>query len=392
MTPNDTANTHPADRVEVGNLLRTREGTFAPPEAEQQAAFHDTIVIGGGQAGLSVGHHLKRAGREFIILDGAERIGDVWRNRWDSLRLFTPAKFDGLDGFPFPAAKDHFPTKDEMADYLERYAERFALPLQLGQSVERLSRRGDRFVVETGCTTFEAKHVVVAAAGYRQPRIPEMARDLPADVFQMHSHDYRRPAQVPPGRVLLVGAGNSGAEIAMDLAPTHDVVLAGRATGHIPFDISGFWGRKLLVRVVVRGLFHHTLTLGTPLGRKFRARMQGKGMPLIRTRPGALEDAGVTRIGRIARITGHSATSVDGAETGFDSVIWCTGYHPGLDWIDLPVFAEDGAPRHRFGRAVDVDGLYFAGLPFQYAVSSTMVGGVGRDARRIAAWIGAVPA
>ncbi|MGR3320942.1 MAG: flavin-containing monooxygenase [Pseudooceanicola sp.] len=383
---------HPADRIEVGNLLRTQAATFSDSVREQPMECHDTIVVGGGQAGLSVGHHLKRAGREFVILEGSRRIGDVWRHRWDSLRLFTPAKFDGLDGFPFPAARDHFPTKDEMADYLECYADRFDLPLRLGQAVERLSCQDDRFVVETSRGTFAAKHVVVAAAGYRRPKIPEMARDLPSDVFQMHSRDYRRPGQVPPGCVLLVGAGNSGAEIAMDLAPTHDVVLAGRATGHIPFDISGFWGRKLLVRVVVRGLFHHILTLRTPMGRKFRAKMHGKGMPLIRTRPGALERAGVTRIGRIERIAGSTALSEDGTETTFDSVIWCTGYHPGLDWIDLPVFDQDGAPRHRFGKSVNIDGLYFAGLPFQYAVSSTMVAGVGRDARRVAAWIDAAPA
>lgn len=396
MMTNDVAESHPADRIEVGNLLRTQAGVFpeaAVPGHEAQAAGPlDTIVIGAGQAGLSVGYHLKRLGRDFVILDGAARVGDVWRNRWESLRLFTPAKFDGLDGFPFPAPRDHFPTKDEMAAYLEGYAERFALPVRLGQPVERLTRRSDRFVVSTPGGSYEAARVVVAAAGYRQPRIPAMAEDLPPDVFHMHSSAYRRPGQLPPGRVLLVGAGNSGAEIAMDLAPTHDVLLAGRETGHVPFDISGLWGRKLLVRLVVRGLFHHMLTLRTPMGRRFRAKMQNKGMPLIRTRPGALERAGVTRVGRIMRITGRTALSEDRTESAFDSVIWCTGYHSGLDWIDLPVFDADGAPRHRFGKSLDLDGLYFVGLPFQYAVSSTMVAGVGRDARRVVGWIDAARA
>lgn len=389
MTINEAAKTQAADRVEVGNLLRTRVGTFADPVKKQAAHVEvfDTIVIGGGQAGLSVGYHLKRAGCDFLILEGAERIGDVWRNRWDSLRLFTPAKFDGLDGFAFPAQRDHFPTKDEMADYLERYAERFALPLRLGQHVQRLSRREGRFIVETANATYEAAQVVVAAAGYRQPRIPSLADGLSADVFQLHSRDYRRPEQVPPGRVLVVGAGNSGAEIAMDLASTHDIVLAGRDTGHIPFDISGLWGRKLLVRVVVRGLFHHTLTLRTPMGRKFRAKMHDKGMPLIRTRPGDLKSAGVARVGRIDHIAGRGATSDDGTEIDFDSIIWCTGYHPGLDWIDLPAFGTGGAPRQHFGKAIDVEGLYFVGLPFQYSVSSTIVSGVGRDARRVATWV-----
>lgn len=389
MTPGETAETHTSDHVEAGTLLRTHPGTFTArePKPAEQTEVHDTIIIGAGQAGLSVGYHLKRKDRDFLILDGGKRIGDVWRNRWDSLRLFTPAKFDGLDGFPFPAPRDHFPTKDEMADYLESYSERFALPVRLDNRVRRLSRKDGRFTVETAMGTYKAARVVVAATGYRAPKIPAMASDLSEDVVQMHSRDYRGPKQVPPGRVLLVGAGNSGAEIAMELAPTHHVVLAGRPTGHIPFDISGYWGRKLLIRLVIRGLFHHTLNLRTPMGRKFRAKMHGKGMPLIRTRPGDLERAGVTRIGRIESAAGNLAKSEDGAETTFDTVIWCTGYHPGLDWIDLPAFDESGAPRHRFGKAADVAGLYFVGLPFQYAVSSTIVAGVGRDARRVATWI-----
>jgi putative flavoprotein involved in K+ transport len=381
---------NPADLVETGNVLRTQPEAFrAGPAPDPSPQRHDTIVIGAGQAGLSVGYHLKQRGIEHVILEGAARIGDVWRNRWDSLRLFTHAKFDGLDGDRFPASKDHFPTKDEMADYLESYARRFDLPVETQARVERLSRSGARFRVETTRGTYEADRVVVAAASYQKPKLPGFARDLGPEVVQMHSHEYRNPAQVPDGPVLLVGAGNSGAEIAMDLARTHEIWLAGRPVGHIPFDIAGFWGRKILVRLVIRGMFHHILNMRTPMGRKFRARMHGHGMPLIRTRPGQLEKAGVRRIGKITGIRDGKAVSEDGAEVTPAAVIWCTGFHPGFDWIDLPVLESQGEPRHRFGRATDIDGLYFAGLHFQYAVSSTMVAGVGRDARRVAGWIAA---
>lgn len=391
-TESALAKHHPADLVEAGTLLRNQPGAFAPTSADKTEAAaerHDVVVIGAGQAGLSVGYHLKRQGIDHVILDGAARIGDVWRKRWDSLRLFTPAKFDGLDGDWFPCNGDYFPTKDEMADYLEGYAARFDLPVRLSARVERLHRRSGRFRVETAGGVFEAGRVVVAAASYQKPRVPDFARDLPGQVAQMHSHEYRNPGQLAKGPVLLVGAGNSGAEIAMDLAGTHEVWLAGREVGHVPFDISGFLGRKFLVRLVIRGLFHRVLTVRTPMGRRFRAKMQGHGMPLVRTRPGQLERAGVRRVGRIAGVRDGKPMSEDGAEIAAATVIWCTGFHPGFDWIDLPVLDDRGEPRHRFGRAADIAGLYFAGLHFQYAVSSTMVAGVGRDARRVAGWISA---
>ncbi|WP_349365561.1 MAG: NAD(P)-binding domain-containing protein [Nitratireductor rhodophyticola] len=384
---------HRADLVETGSLLSIQPGTFPAASSretiESRPKRHDVVVIGAGQAGLSAGFHLKRKRIDYVILEGAPRVGDVWRNRWDSLRLFTPAKFDSLDGYRFPAHKDSFPTKDEMADYLEAYAAKFDLPVRVNEPVERLYRANGRFRIETTDRIYEADHVVVAAASYQKPRLPAFANDMDKQVFQMHSHEYRNPAQLPYGPVLLVGAGNSGAEIAMDLARTHQVYLAGRNVGHIPFDITGFMGRKLLVRLVVRGLFHRVLTMRTPLGRKFRSKMHGHGMPLIRTRPGQIERAGVRRIGKITAIRDGKAVSDDGKTVPFESVIWCTGFHSGFDWIDLPVLDDHGEPRQRFGKATDMGGLYFVGLHFQYAVSSTMVAGVGRDAERVAGWIAA---
>lgn len=381
-------NPRSADLVDAGNAIRTHAGSFPPVAAMAHTPErHQAIVIGAGQAGLSVGYHLKRRGIDHVILEAADRIGDVWRRRWDSLRLFTPAKFDGLDGLRFPASGDHFPAKDEMADYLEAYAAHHDLPVRTASRVERLRAADGRYRVETGTCVYEAPFVVVAAASYQKPRLPEFASAFPGEVVQMHSHEYRNPAQVGEGPVLLVGAGNSGAEIAMDLAPTHEVWLAGREVGHVPFDIASFMGRKLLIRLVIRGLFHRVLTIRTPMGRKFRTRMHGHGMPLIRTRPGQLKRAGVRRIGRITGVEDGKAIAEDGTSLAAATVIWCTGFHPGFDWIDLPVLDAQGEPRHRFGRATDIDGLYFAGLHFQYAVSSTMVAGVGRDARRVADWI-----
>jgi putative flavoprotein involved in K+ transport len=263
------------------------------------------------------------------------------------------------------------------------------LPVCLNTRVDRLCHVDGRFRVETTRGTYEADRVVVAAASYQKPRVPEFAHELGPDVIQRHSREYRNPAQIPDGTVLLVGAGNSGAEIAKDLAPTHTVYLSGRDVGHVPFNIEGFAGRKLLVRMVIRGLFHRVLTIRTPIGRKFRSKMHGHGMPLVRTRPGQLERAGVRRIGKITSVRGGRPVSEDGTEVACTTVIWCTGFHSGLDWIDLPVLDEHGVPRHRLGKASDIEGLYFTGLPFQYAVSSTLVSGVGRDARRVADWIAA---
>src|SRR5213593_4306373 len=194
----------------------------------------ETIVIGGGQAGLAVGYHLARRGRPFVILDGNERVGDAWRTRWDSLRLFTPARYDGLPGWRFPGPGWSFPTKDEMADYLEAYAARFELPVRTGSRVERLSRQGDRYVIATADRRFEADHVVVASGAHQSPKVPAFAAELADGVVQLHSSEYRHPSQLREGGVLVVGAGNSGAEIAFELSRTHPTWLSGRDVGEIP--------------------------------------------------------------------------------------------------------------------------------------------------------------
>lgn len=342
-----------------------------------------TVVIGGGQAGLSVGYFLARRGISFVILDANERVGDTWRSRWDSLRLFTPAKFDGLAGMPFPAPGNSFPTKDQMADYLESYASRFDLPVRTNVRVDSVSRQGTRYVVTAGERRFEADHVVVAMASYQVPRVPNFACELDPQIVQLHSKDYRNPKQLRQGSVLIVGAGNSGSEIALDLAQHHRVVMCGRDTGHIPFRIGGLAARLFLQRVVLRFVFHRVLTIKTPMGRKARPKILSQGGPLIRVQPRDLEDARVERTGRVAGVREGMPVLDDGRVLPVDNVIWCTGFHPGFSWIHLPVLEENGLPKHDGGVAGGEPGLYFVGLPFIYAFSSTMIHGVARDAERI---------
>jgi putative flavoprotein involved in K+ transport len=344
----------------------------------------DTIVIGAGQAGLSVGYHLARRGVPFVILDTGKRIGDQWRKRWDSLRLFTPARFSSLDGLPFPADADSFPTKDAMGDYLEAYARRFALPVRCGVRVERVSRLGERFLVIAGDQRFEADNVVVAMANYQRPRVPAFANELDPRIVQLHSFDYRNPAQFQEGAVLVVGAGNSGAEIALDAARAHDTCVAGRDTGHVPFRIDGLAARLLLVRLVLRVVFHRILTVATPMGRKVRAKVLHEGGVLVRTKPRDLTAAGITRVPRVAGVRNGLPLLEDGRVLDVANVVWCTGFHPGFSWIDLPVFGPDGEPQHDRGVVSSEPGLYFVGLHFLFAMSSVMIHGVGRDAERIA--------
>ena len=345
----------------------------------------ETVVIGGGQAGLSVGYHLARRERPFVILEANERVGDSWRKRWESLRLFTPARYDSIAGMPFPAPPHSFPTKDEMADYLESYAARFALPVRTGTRVERVTRAGDRYVVTAGDRRYEADNVVVAMASFQRRRVPAFAGELAPDVVQLHSEEYRSPAQLRDGDVLIVGAGNSGAEIAVELARTgRRTYVAGRDVGQIPFDVTNPAVLRFVVPVIFRVLFHRVLTTSTPMGRRARPHALGKGQPLIRTRSGDMAAAGVERVPRVAGVRDGRPVLEDGRALDVANVIWCTGFEPGFSWIDLPIFDDAGNPRHERGVCTTCDGMYFVGLLFLHAFSSTMIHGVSRDAAYVA--------
>lgn len=374
---------------EAMERARSARGTTLA-EREPAKERLDVVVIGAGQAGLSVGYYLTQMGVRFAILDGADRIGDVWRKRWDSLRLFTPARFDGLVGMPFPAPPDSFPTKGEMADYLEAYATRFELPVRTRARVKELTREGSSYIVRGDDFEIEAAHVVVAMATYQRPKVPALAVDLEPSIVQLHSSEYKNPSQLRPGGVLIVGAGNSGAEIAVDLARAgHPIAMSGKSTGEVPFRIDGFWARLFLLRLVLRVFFHRVLTVNTPMGRKMRPTVLAKGGPLIRTKLKDLLALGVERVPRVVGAENGRPVLEDGRALDVANVVWCSGFHPGFSWINLPILDEHGEPHHDSGLARGEPGLYFVGLHFLHAFSSTMIHGVARDAARIARVIAA---
>ena len=324
---------------------------------------------------------MKKRGRPFVILDANERIGGSWRTRtWNSLRLFTPARYDGLPGWSFPAPGWSYPTARETAEYLEAYAERFDLPVRTRMTVDRLTKAGERYLVECGERRFEADSVVVATGFYGKPSVPEFASELDPRIVQMHSSDYRDPSQLRPGGVLLVGAGNSGADIAMEVSATHRTWLSGRDKGQVPIRIESKLAR--LVLPVLWFVASHVLTVKTPLGRKVRPHVLSSGAPRIRVKSDDLRDAGVEQVSKTVGVEGGLPVLEDGRVMDVANVIWCTGFRQDFSWIDVPVFDGDTAPVHERGAASE-PGLYFVGLDFLYAFTSENVGGVGRDARHI---------
>jgi putative flavoprotein involved in K+ transport len=342
----------------------------------------ETVIVGGGQAGLSAGSFLKKAGRSFVILDGHERVGDNWRERYDSLRLFTPAYAISLPGWAFPAKGFTTPLKDDMADYLEAYATKLALPVRTGVWVDGVRRDGDIYVVTAGTQRFEAANVIVATGAHREARMPALAREVDPTIVQLRSTGYRNPTQLREGGVLVVGAGNSGADIALEAVSTHPTWLAGPIRGHVPVDIDTGFSRHVAFRVV-RFVGLHVLTLRTPMGRRARAKAASQGTPLVRVKPKWLDAAGVRRVGKVVAVQDGQPVLENGQVLDVANVIWCTGFRHDLSWIDLPIFGEDGAPTHDRGVVTSEPGLYFVGLPFQFSSASDVLPGVGRDARYV---------
>jgi putative flavoprotein involved in K+ transport len=348
----------------------------------------ETVVVGAGQAGLSVGRHLAERGRPFVILDANERVGDNWRRHWDSLRLFSPARLDGLPGMPFPAPGWSFPTKDQTADYLERYAERFELPVRGSTRVERIVPDGEGYRVDTDAGPIAADNVVVATGTFGRPYTPAFAEQLDPRIVQLHSSEYKRPSLLQDGPVLVVGASHSGADVAMDVAGTHRTILCGRDTGQAPVDIESRRGR--LAWLALAFLARRVLTLKTPMGRKMRSEIRSHGGPLLRHRRADLAAAGVERTtARVAGVRDGRPLLDDGTVLDVANVVWCTGFRQDFGWIELPIAGDDGWPREERGVVTSAPGLYFAGLAFQYAFSSMLLLGAGRDAEHVAEHIAA---
>jgi putative flavoprotein involved in K+ transport len=340
----------------------------------------DVVVVGGGQAGLCAGYYLSRAGIPFVILDAESRVGDAWRRRWDSLELFTTARYSDLPGSRFPGDPEHFPGKDEVADYLEQYTRTFELPVRHDSRATALERSAPgSYQVTTTSGTYQAKHVVVATGAYQRPHVPPIATHLGPEVTQLHSAEYRNPAQLPPGRVLVVGAANSGAQIAEDLAPSHRVGLSrGTRLGRLPRRILGkslhWWGDHL-------GL------ISAPLETSWRGRTQRGELLVGASLRQLARRHGIELLGRATDAEDRTVRFDDGATLDVDSVVWATGYRPDYSWIDMPIFDDRGAPRHRRG-VTESSGLYFLGMYHQYSRGSALIAFVRHDAAYIAEHIG----
>jgi putative flavoprotein involved in K+ transport len=379
MTPNDTLTETPTEALTETSTGRAVPGTGSGAERAE------TVVLGAGQTGLATAYHLGRAGRPCMVLDEHRRVGDQWRTRYDSLRLNTPAQYDGLPGMPFPAARHTFPTGREMGDYLEAYAATFGIDVRTRVHVTAVDRLDDgRYLVTAPGTSYLADNVVVATGGEHHPHVPELSRELDPGIRQLHSHDYRNPDQLLPGGVLVVGSSQSGADLALEIARSgHETWLSGKVPSEVPVRIDSWAGRRTWP--VLWFVWNHVLTTRTPLGRRAQPRIRMGGAPLVRVKGRDLDTAGVHR--NPARTVGASdglPVLDDGTVLDVANVIWCTGFRQEFGFIHPSVTRPDGWPDDRAGVVPGSPGLYFVGLLFQSGFYSMLVGGAGRDAAHVA--------
>jgi putative flavoprotein involved in K+ transport len=345
----------------------------------------ETVVIGAGQAGLATGYYLAKLGRQFVIIDGVDRVGDNWRCHWDSLRLYSPAKVSSLPGMKLSASPMSFATKDEMADYLEAYAKAFDLPVRTGQRVRRLSQSDGGYLVTTDRSSYLCDNVVVASGTFgRTPQVPEFAGELDSSIVQIHSSSYKNPEQLSVGPTLVVGASHSGSDIAYELGSAgFKTVLSGPIRGEVPLNIESPPARVAFPILLL--LAKHVLNLRTPIGRKMRPAVREHGGPLIRHKRADLEGAGVEIVpDKTVGVQDGRPMLAGGRVLDVANVVWCTGFRQDFSWIDAPVIGENGWPVESRGIVPGAPGLYFAGLAFQYAFSSMLIGGAGRDAKHVA--------
>ncbi len=339
---------------------------------------YEVIVVGGGQAGLAMAYFLARAGRDFTVLEAADQPAAAWRARWDSLKLFTPARYSSLPGQPFPGDPDRYPTRDEVVAYLREYADRFELPVQLGSRVRLLQQIDDRYRVELDDREYTGAQVVVATGPFQEPYVPPFAERLDASVRQLHTSAYRSPAGIE-GPVLVVGGGNSGFQIAEELSAFHSVHLAiGSRQKPLPQRVLG---RDLFWYLDRTGLIRKTSE--SRIGRRLRERDT-----LIGSSPrGIRRRHGVKLLGRAVDAGGSTVSFEDGTKLDVQTVIWATGFRPDYSWIDAPVFDDTGRLVHERG-ATKSPGLYFLGLTWQHTRGSALLGWVREDAEHIARLIG----
>jgi putative flavoprotein involved in K+ transport len=333
----------------------------------------EVIVVGGGQAGMAAGYYLSRAGIGFLILDAGPRAGEAWARRWDTLELFTPARYSSLPGMAFPGRPGHYPGKDEVAGYLAAYARAFALPVRYNTRVTALERTAGGYRLHTSAGTYEAGQVIVATGAYQRPWTPAIAAGLSGEVTQVHSAAYRNPGQIPSGTVLVVGAANSGAQIAADLAGTHQVWLSrGAPIRRLPRRILG---------VPIHAVGDRLGLIPAPFS-TWRGRTQRGDLLVGPSLRQLARRHGIRLAGRATRAAGRTVTFADGQNLEVSAVVWATGYRPDYSWIHLPVIGPGGLPRHQRG-VTGSPGLYFLGMHNQYSRGSSLIHWVRHDAAYI---------
>lgn len=336
----------------------------------------DVVIVGGGQAGLALGYYLKKSSRSFVILDANLKVGDSWRHRYDSLKLFTPRKFSGLPGLPFPGEPEGWPTKDEAAQYLHQYASQMDLPIELGVSVNRLIKE-DMYAIHTNKGVIYSRNVVAATGPFQKSYIPQFSKNLDPGIIQMHSSEYRNSAQLGPGNVLVVGAGNSGAQIAVELANERTVYLS--HGGRLNFKPLSIWNKSIFWYFDKLGL------LGAEVDSRIGRWMKDQPEQIYGTELKQLfKQNQVVSMRRAAAAKDHTIQFEDQSLLQIDNVIWATGFQSDYSWIDVPgTLDKRGQPVHLKGVS-PVPGLYFLGLPWQSARGSALMGWVAKDARFIA--------
>jgi putative flavoprotein involved in K+ transport len=344
---------------------------------------YDVIVVGAGQAGLAIGYFLAQQSRRFAILEAADAPAASWRKRWDSLRLFTPVRYDSLPGRAFPGNPDSYPGRDQVVAYLTDYASHFDLPVELNRRVRAVRRADDGrgYVVEAeGDRAYVAEQVVVATGPFQVPRVPPIDRPLDAGVVQLHSTAYREPDQVPDGPVLVVGGGNTGFQIAEELARTHEVHLSvGSRQTPLPQRIAG---RDLFRYLDALGLMR--VSVESRLGQRLRYRET-----LIGSSPrAARERHGIRLRGRTVDAQGSEVVFEEGGRLAPAAVIWATGFAVDHSWVQVPVFDDAARLMHHRG-VTCAPGLYFLGLTWQYTRGSALLGWVKDDAEFLAGRIAA---